>query len=204
MLVRVLLFSGLIIRKAVWEIWKRKGPAGIVHQSARNRFNPPANVKTQSTGNSLFKKAIKLCKIGFLLFLIAQSLFLDVLPIKGAPFILKYAGLALFFLGLGISILGRVHLGENWIELEERQVLPSQVLVTRGIYRYIRHPIYLGDVLLLTGFELALNSWLFVLGFFIAMIVIRQAFQEEELLSNAFPEYVEYRLRTKRFLPFVF
>jgi protein-S-isoprenylcysteine O-methyltransferase Ste14 len=192
MLIRVLLFSGLIIRKLVWEIWKRKGVAG---NGAKG---------TQSVARGPIKNLIKFIKIAFLLFLIAQSIFLDVLPIIGAPAILKFAGLGLFFTGLCVSIFGRIHLAENWIELEERQVLPGQALVTRGIYRYIRHPIYLGDVLLITGFELALNSWLFILGFMIAMIVIRQALQEEELLSNAFPEYVEYRLRTKRFLPFVF
>jgi protein-S-isoprenylcysteine O-methyltransferase Ste14 len=204
MLIRVLLFSGLIIRKLVWEVWKRKGGADVVPRNVGNQSSLSSNVSAQSVATRPLKKVIKLCKIGFLLFLVAQSLFLDVLPITGAPPFLKYAGLALFFSGLCISIFGRIHLGENWIELEERQVLPSQVLVTRGIYRYIRHPIYLGDVFLVTGFELALNSWLFILGFFIAMIVIRQALQEEELLSNAFPEYGEYRLRTKRFLPFLF
>ncbi len=186
MLLRVLLFSGLVFHKLVWEIWKRKYPSGA-------KFKP----------STLVKRIVKLCKVAFLVFLLVQSLFLDIFPIHNAPPYLRYLGVTLFILGLCISISGRIRLGQNWADLEDQRVLPKQELVTVGIYHYIRHPIYLGDVFLVTGFELALNSWLFLLGFMIAMVVIRQAILEEKLLKNAFPEYGEYCMRTKRFLPFI-
>ena len=206
MIIRIILFSGLIIHKLIWEVWKRKYPSGD-----RSKVDPrvslpnsaATNVVSQRLPRGAFKKVIKLCKIGFLLFLLVQSLFLNVLPIENPPSFLQYAGLALFLSGLCISIAARIRLGQNWTDLEDRKVLPGQVLVQSGIYRYIRHPIYAGDVLLITGLELALNSWLFVLGILIAVVVIRNALQEEALLANAFPEYAEYCLRTKRFLPFV-
>ena len=186
MLLRILLFSGLVLHKLIWEIWKRKFPTGGVPGTT-----------------TAAKKILKLGKIGFLIFLMVQTLFLNLFPILEEPFFLRVSGSGLFFLGLSVSIAGRVRLGKNWTDLEDRRVLPTQELVEAGIYRLIRHPIYLGDVLLVTGLEIALNSWLFLLGIPIAMIVVRQALQEEELLLSAFPEYRKYCARTKRFLPFV-
>jgi protein-S-isoprenylcysteine O-methyltransferase Ste14 len=87
--------------------------------------------------------------------------------------------------------------------VEEAQVLPEQQVVSSGIYGYIRHPIYTGDLLLLAGLELALNSWL-VLGVLAPLVmVVRRAKAEEAILSRALPEYADYTARTKRFIPFV-
>src|SRR5688572_13614755 len=131
MLVRVLLFAGLVIHKLIWEIWKRKYPSAV----------------KPSGPSSAAKKIVKLGKIGFLLFLMVQALFLDILVIRNAPVLLSYMGIALFVLGFCISMLGRIGLKQNWSDLEDENVLPQQV-VTQGIYGFIRHPIYVGDVLL--------------------------------------------------------
>jgi protein-S-isoprenylcysteine O-methyltransferase Ste14 len=104
---------------------------------------------------------------------------------------------------LGTAVLGRVQLGKNWIDLEDYRVLPEQSLTTKGIYRYIRHPIYSGDILLLTGLELALNSWLVVVVFVPMIVAVKQALAEEALLARVFPAYGEYCRRTKRFIPFI-
>jgi protein-S-isoprenylcysteine O-methyltransferase Ste14 len=115
---------------------------------------------------------------------------------------LRIIGVIIYLIGLSMAILGRFQLGQNWIDLEDYRVLAGQSLVTHGIYRYVRHPIYTGDLLLLLGLELALNSWL-VLGVCIPLlIVLRQAMAEEALLAQAFPGYDAYRARTGRFLPF--
>jgi protein-S-isoprenylcysteine O-methyltransferase Ste14 len=96
-----------------------------------------------------------------------------------------------------------LHLGGNWVDLEDYQVLPTQALVTSGIYQYLRHPIYAGDVLLLFGLELALNSWLVLGVVAIFVVALRQALAEEKLLARTFPGYGAYCAQTKRFLPFV-
>ena len=186
MLLRLFLFSGLLFHKIIWEIWKRKFTS-VVHTKSAN----------------LAKRILKLGKICFLLFLLVQALFLDLFPIRNASRIVMYSGLLLFSLGLCMSVVARIGLGHNWTDVEDQQVMPNQTLVTRGIYRYVRHPIYAGDVLLVVGFELALQSWLFLLGLPIALVVVRQARREERLLTEAFPEYREYCSQTKRFIPFV-
>jgi len=79
--------------------------------------------------------------------------------------------------------------------------LSEQALVTSGIYKYIRHPIYTGDMLLLLGLELALNSWLVLGVVLVVAVVVRQALAEETLLSAMVPNYKDYRRRTKMFIP---
>jgi protein-S-isoprenylcysteine O-methyltransferase Ste14 len=116
---------------------------------------------------------------------------------------IKSVGLCLYLLGLTTAILGRLHLGDNWVDLEEYQVIPQQALVTRGIYRFIRHPIYAGDLFLILGLQLALNSWLLLMVIPLFVIVFRQTSAEEIVLAQAFPDYKDYCRRTKRFVPFL-
>src|SRR4029434_6394503 len=98
-------------------------------------------------------------KILVLAFLLVQTLFLDILPISGAPAQLHLLGGAFYLLGLSLAITARMQLGRNWLDLENFDVRPTQTIVDRGIYRYVRHPIYTGDLLLVAGLELVLHSW---------------------------------------------
>jgi protein-S-isoprenylcysteine O-methyltransferase Ste14 len=137
------------------------------------------------------------------IFLAFQTLFLDLLPITNRPTTVRIIGTIIYFVGLATAVIGRLHLGMNWADLEDYQVLLKQSLVTNGIYRYIRHPIYIGDVLLLVGLELALNSWLVLAAAIPLLVIIRQASAEETLLSHTLPGYQAYRSQTKRFIPFI-
>ena len=187
-ILRIFLFLGLVLHKVVWEVLKK--PASRTTVSAPR----PA---------SGLKSLVKLVKIGVLLFLVVQTLFLDVFPISRDPQNLRVAGLILYVAGLAIAILGRVELGRNWANLEDYQVLSGQALVQTGIYRFIRHPIYTGDILLILGLELALNSWLVLGVIFLIAFVVRQTLAEEQILTRAFPDYAAYRKQTKMFIPYL-
>jgi protein-S-isoprenylcysteine O-methyltransferase Ste14 len=184
---RLVLFAGLVLHKLVWEIYKLRALPTQTPPSAR----------------SLKTWAVKSAKAIVLVGLLAQTLFLDVLPIMGAPVWLPTAGLLIYLAGLLLAIAGRIQLGKNWANIEDAAVLKQQVLVNEGIYRYIRHPIYAGDMLLLVGLELALNSWLVLLTSVPIVIFVRQALAEEKLLAQSFAGYAAYRQRTKRFIPFL-
>jgi protein-S-isoprenylcysteine O-methyltransferase Ste14 len=185
---RIILFSGLIVHKLVWELLKKRARA-------------LQSVPSHSTVRG--RAFIKMIKLLVLLFLLYQTLFLNVLPIADDPFVLRVWGASIYSLGLATAILGRVQLGRNWVDLEDYQVLPEQSLTTAGIYRYIRHPIYSGDMLLLVGLELALNSWLVLATVILLAVVVRQALAEEALLARVYPNYGSYCRATKRFIPFV-
>ena len=77
-------------------------------------------------------------------------------------------------------------------------------VVDRGLYRFIRHPIYAGDLLLLAGLELSLNSWLVVGVALLTPVVMWKAMQEEKGLMTSVNGYAEYAQRTRRFVPWVF
>ena len=184
---RIFLFGGLLVHKLLWEVLKSREHSVV-------RSPVPA-----SSGKTL----IKVIKAFALLFFACQTLFLDLLPIAEEPFALRLSGAAIFSFGLATALIGRLQLGENWSDLEESRILPGQSLTTGGIYRYIRHPIYSGDILLLVGLQLALNSWLVIAIVIPLLIVVKQALAEEAMLARVYPNYDCYRKQTKRFIPFI-
>jgi protein-S-isoprenylcysteine O-methyltransferase Ste14 len=78
-------------------------------------------------------------------------------------------------------------------------------LVTRGPYRWIRHPIYTAVVLFALGAALShpgASAWILFgvtsVGAFLRMLA------EEALLKKQYPEYETYASRTRRMIPFLF
>lgn len=185
LLLKIYLFSGLILHKVIWEILRQKADEKPLESQ------------------SIKLRLIKAVKIFILLGIIVQIWLPDILPIADDPAILRVTGTIIYTFGLLTAIAARFQLGENWANIETGQVLKRQQVVAEGVYGFIRHPIYTGDLLLLLGLELALNSWL-VLGFLLlAPVVLRQAVKEEQMLVRNLPGYDVYCARTKRFIPFV-
>lgn len=182
-LLRIYLLSGMVLRRFLWEALRNK-----------DGMRPS---KKQSM------LVVKAFKISVQAFLIVQTLFLEVFPISSQPANIKLTGVSLFTLALAVTMAGRLHLGKNWANIEDYQVMQGQSLVSDGIYRYIRHPIYTGDLLLFIGLQLALNSWLVLGALAIIPIIVRQASREEHLLSEELQGYAEYCRRTKRFIPYI-
>ena len=185
-LVRIYLLLGLIAHKAVWEVMKIGGPAA-----------------PKKTGQPVKIRLIKAVKIGILLAIVAQTLVPEFLPVTDNPDALRIIGVVLYTVGLATAICGRVQLGGNWLDIETAAVKREQTTVSHGLYAYVRHPIYTGDLLLLLGLELALNSWAFVGVIVLAPIILRQAITEEKMLKRTLPGYDVYCQRTRRFIPFV-
>jgi protein-S-isoprenylcysteine O-methyltransferase Ste14 len=82
-------------------------------------------------------------------------------------------------------------------------VLPeARGLVTGGAYRYVRHPVYLGELAACGGLVLAAPT---VRNFFVAAVfAVAQAVRmrlEEQELENQFPEYRQYAAVTPRLVP---
>ncbi|MFC1654810.1 methyltransferase family protein [Myxococcota bacterium] len=79
-------------------------------------------------------------------------------------------------------------------------------LVTSGIYRYIRHPLYSSLLLLTWGIFFKHPSWVGgSLGLASTLFLILTALADEAECAAFFgEEYVAYKRRTRRFIPFVF
>lgn len=186
---RLYLLAGLIAHKAVWEILKRR--------------KAPSTERPAPKAQPLAVQLVKGVKVAILLGIVAQTMLPEILPISQEPFLLRVAGVAIYTAGLLIAVIARFQLDSNWSDIETAQVLSHQQVVSNGIYGYVRHPIYVGDILLLFGLELSLNSWLVLGVALMTPVILFQATREEKKLVETLPGYDVYCQNTKRFIPFV-
>jgi len=108
-------------------------------------------------------------------------------------------GLILFLTGLTVSILSLVALRRSFgIFIQVRDI------VTKGLYRYVRHPMYLGYLFIDLGL-LFIVPRLYVLVLVVFMMALRwyRAYLEEARLSAYSVEYREYMKKTPFMVPFV-
>jgi len=86
-------------------------------------------------------------------------------------------------------------------------ILPDHELIQRGLYRYIRHPGYLGILLFFLGWPLLVGNWvgLFALWLPALLAYLYRIRVEEAALSEAFGAlYRDYERRTARLIPFLY
>ena len=78
-------------------------------------------------------------------------------------------------------------------------------LVTHGLYRHLRHPIYLSQALVALGAPLTLGvRWTLALSAATLAVLVLRTAREEEALARTFPDYTRYAATTKRILPLVY
>ena len=100
-------------------------------------------------------------------------------------------------LGCAFLLRSAASLGRSFSVLPE-----ARRLVTHGPYRYVRHPVYLGELTAFAGLVVASATPRNVLC--AAVFALAQATRmrlEEKALASAFPEYADYAARTGRLLP---
>jgi protein-S-isoprenylcysteine O-methyltransferase Ste14 len=97
--------------------------------------------------------------------------------------------------GIGIKTLG------NFFS-RDVETWDNQAIVQTGIYKYIRHPAYTGNILQIIGFPLVLNAYLSLLMSFVTILVFLWRIKvEEAFLVERFPDYEEYMMHTKKLIP---
>ena len=116
----------------------------------------------------------------------------------GSPsFYSTAAGLLLAPLGLCLSNWSVWHLrGSISIMAEARRTVAS------GPYRYIRHPLYLGEILTILGLCLLIGTWVALLFWAVhSALQLARARIEEHKLSAALSDYDAYRRKTPFIVP---
>jgi len=106
--------------------------------------------------------------------------------------------------GVALVLRSRAALGAAWSFLPKAR--EDTGLVTTGPYSRVRHPIYLGLTLLVTGIALAFGSWpaLLVVACGIVPTFAWRAHAEEAQLSRTFGErFAVYRQRTRMIIPYL-
>lgn len=111
-------------------------------------------------------------------------------------------GVAVLAAGEGLRVWAVATLGRFF--RREVTIVSGQTVVETGPYRFVRHPAYLGDLLIAFGFGLAWGSWV---GAFVALAValvghLPRIHVEEQTLREALGEpYERYASRHFRLLP---
>jgi protein-S-isoprenylcysteine O-methyltransferase Ste14 len=115
------------------------------------------------------------------------------------------AGIVIFVFGLWVFRRSHKDLGRNWsVTLEIRD---KHKLVSSGLYRFIRHPMYSSFLLIGLAQAFLLPNWVAglsgLVGF--AVLFFMRVDVEERMMLDAFGE--EYRIysgKTKRIIPYIY
>jgi protein-S-isoprenylcysteine O-methyltransferase Ste14 len=116
----------------------------------------------------------------------------------------RWVGVVLLAVGGALRIWPVFVLGNRFSGLVAIQ--QGHTLVTTGIYRFIRHPSYLGLLLTAVGGALGFRSGvgLLLAGLMLLVVLSRIRSEEKLLLAQFGDEYAAYRARTSRLIPGVF
>lgn len=116
-------------------------------------------------------------------------IFNDPIKIEVNSFVAIPLGLLIGLAGFAMFILSTVA-KKGFHELEH--------LVTKGIYSRVRHPMYLGTILIHIGFPIAAKSLLTLISavIWIPLIIVWKYVEEKQLERKFGQEYLEYKKQT--------
>ncbi|GEN75634.1 methyltransferase family protein [Chryseobacterium hagamense] len=119
--------------------------------------------------------------------------------------LIYYAGAALIWTGIILRFVIIRSLGKYFtVDVTIRE---DHKIKREGFYRYIRHPSYAFSLLTSLGLGLYLNNWLSLgLAFTIPFVAFlyRIKVEEKALIEQFGEDYLEYRRKTKKLIPFVY
>jgi protein-S-isoprenylcysteine O-methyltransferase Ste14 len=175
-----------------FRVWKRTGVNPVTFRGADN-------------AHDYIGKLFKIVMLGLTLVVVIYafapnyySLLLPVVWLENR--IIQFIGIGLLILSLGWTVLAQIQMGNSWrIGIDEEK---KTELVSSGVFRFSRNPIFLGMIVTLSGVFLivpnALTLLFLALGFVLIQIQVRL---EEEFLGKTHgAEYAEFRRRVRRWL----
>ncbi len=131
----------------------------------------------------------------------------DFVVLQGTTFhfgIVSITGAILMIIGIALRMQSRYMLGKGFSY--SLRVLPEHRLITEGIYKHIRHPAYVGDVLFHFGVALLFSSgWGLLMMFGLIPCFLYRITIEEKMLTENFGEaYRAYIKSSKKLIPFIY
>lgn len=121
---------------------------------------------------------------------------------SSVPAVVSLIGDALVALGLFINLLV---FKENSFGGSTVQTVENQKVISTGLYARVRHPMYLGVLVMMTGVPFALGSWWGLISLIIVLLgLIWRILDEEKLLQKDLPGYTEYMQKVRfRLVPYL-
>ena len=164
-----------------------------------------------STPSKPIKPTIKGSGVGFV---VVQAILLGLLffgpvrlnageacGVQNAP--LQWLGYTVFIAGTVLAFIAALNLGRNFTPLPKPK--DDAVFIQTGLYRFVRHPIYFGVIVLALGWGLIQQStlvWTYVL--ILAIFFDIKSRKEEQWLQAKFSAYADYQKRVRKLIPWIY
>jgi protein-S-isoprenylcysteine O-methyltransferase Ste14 len=168
--------------------------------------NPEALRRRMKAGpgaeTRMVQKVISVVAFGSLMAMIVLSALDFRFGWSQVPAVVSVAGDVLVIVGLGIAMLVVI---QNAYAAANITVESGQQLATTGFYGIVRHPMYLGNVIMMIGVPLALGSYWGLVFVLPGLAVLGLRISDEELLlSQELTGYRDYMQKVHyRLLPYV-
>ena len=140
--------------------------------------------------------------LGLLFFAPSQFSFEKPWPV-GLSYLCFTVGAILFVGGIGFAVMAAIQLGKNLTPLPHPK--ENAELIIAGLYRWVRHPIYFGVILLSCGWFLMTQGLITLIYLVLLILFFDLKSRKEELwLIAYFPEYSQYQRTTKKIIPGIY
>ncbi len=168
--------------------------------------NPAALKRRMQAGPAAETRPLQKLIITFAFVSLGATIVVSALDFRfgwsSVPAAISVVGDVLVAVGLGISMLVTI---QNGYAAANITVESGQELVSTGLYALVRHPMYLGNVVMMVGIPLALGSYWGLLFLIpgLAVLAIRIV-DEEKVLTQDLTGYPDYAQKVHyRLLPYV-
>jgi protein-S-isoprenylcysteine O-methyltransferase Ste14 len=85
--------------------------------------------------------------------------------------------------------------------------IENHELIEVGLYKYIRHPGYLGQLIIFIGIATSLSNWLSIILMIIPVLpgyLYRIRVEERFMMHQVGQKYIDYKNRTKKLIPMIY
>ena len=150
------------------------------------------------------KVLFPLMEISFILWLIFMSL--DAVRFHWSRMLLWVQAIGTLILLCSFSFLFLTFRENSYLSPVVRvQEERGHTVVTTGLYRHVRHPMYMAILIFIVGTSLLLGSWYGLIFVIICMAILaRRAVLEEQMLLKELSGYADYKAQVKyRLIPYV-
>lgn len=114
-------------------------------------------------------------------------------------------GMTLVVIGLVIRIHSMLTLKQFFFY--SVAISENQKIIETGLYKFLRHPGYLGQLIIFIGISISISNWISILAMMIPASIgflYRIKVEERFLREQIGDDYVNYQKRTKRLIPMIY
>ena len=114
-------------------------------------------------------------------------------------------GAIMIIVGLIIRITAIMTLKQHFTYTVTK--IENHELIESGLYKSIRHPGYLGQMIIFIGTSISLSNWLSILCMIVPVIfgfIYRISVEERFMIEQMGEKYIDYQKRTKRLIPAIY